>query len=145
MFRRISYVPWPVDASLVFRDLCDTHFGKILPVAYSPAVSLPALHLEHEDLLVPELSDDRGTDLGALNHRRADRKLVTAEEQYIGEGDRIALFCFQLLYAKDVTLFYLVLLPACPYNRIHDAPRKHGCSKNEELLMKVLCVVKEFP
>lgn len=140
MYRRISYVPWLLRS---FFNAHNAHFGQILPVTLLPVVSLPALHLEHDDLLIPELANDLRIDLGSVDDGRSDYILLAADHEDFIERNGIALFSCELFYTYGIAFFYLILFAACFYNRIHDAPQL-GLSKNEELLMKVSGVVKEF-
>src|SRR3954469_22214293 len=92
-----------------FRD-ADQH--EILPVtALAPRVLAAAL-LEGDDLRTPAVADDLGRDARALDHRRAEFRLVAAQHDDVAELHDRARLALNALDLEDLILGDPVLLAA---------------------------------
>src|SRR6185436_12278828 len=82
--RRLSCEPLRYSPSAE-ADVVHAHLGEPLPVTLLPAVVLPALVLEDDDLLAAAVAQHLGRDGGAAEHRRAqlDGVAVGAEEDLL--------------------------------------------------------------
>src|SRR5688572_27523549 len=72
------------------RDVGDAHDGQQLPVAVLAPEVLAAPLLEDDDLVALDLLEQRAGDLGTLDDRRTDLRIVAADHQDLGEGDLAA-------------------------------------------------------
>src|SRR5690606_41249100 len=95
---RVAAVPAGADSFLVRHsrppspepDLVDPDLGVLLPVALLPAVVLPTLPLEDDDLLALAVRDDLGFDGGTLEGRAPHADLaVGLRQQDLVERDRL--------------------------------------------------------
>src|SRR5690606_9163302 len=95
---RVAAVPAGADSFLVRHsrppspepDLVDPDLGVLLPVALLPAVVLPTLPLEDDDLLALAVRDDLGFDGGTLEGRAPHAALaVGLRQQDLVERDRL--------------------------------------------------------
>src|SRR4051812_7610870 len=84
---------------------------------------LPALELEHDELLAAGLRGDLGRHGGALDQRLPDLRRVAADEEDLAKRDLVASAAGELLHPQLLTLGYPVLLAARLDDRVHDSPR----------------------
>ena len=77
MSLRLSYVPLLLSPALLAEgDILDADLGELLPMALLFRVVLAALHLEYDDLVALPVLHDFCGDMGALEARRANVRLV---------------------------------------------------------------------
>src|SRR5262249_12131201 len=94
-------------------DLGDPQHGLVLAVPVLAPVLVPPLFLEDDDLVGAAVLDQLGADRGALDERRAGRRLgALADHQHLGELDRRARLADELFDRDDIALGDPVLLAA---------------------------------
>src|SRR5688572_28647758 len=112
-------------------DLEDLHRGRLLAMTAVPAVVLPPLELDDQDLAPAALGHDLARHARALEPVRPDDDLaVPGHQQHGGEGHLGALVAGQLLHGDDLALGHPVLLaprcddgfhsPTTPHARLSD-------------------------
>src|SRR5712671_1585121 len=94
-------------------DAGDLQLGVRLAVAVLAAVTLAALDLEHDHLLVAALRHDLCVDFGASNEGLADRELLAAEHQHLAELQLVAGGTGQLLDPDVAAFAHAILLATC--------------------------------
>src|SRR5229473_2187088 len=105
-------------------DLVDPQHGLVLAVAVLPAVIVPPLFLEDDDLVGAALLDQGRADRGAGQERCAGRHGgAVAEHQHLAKLDRGAGLAGELLDRDHIVLGDLVLLAAGADHCKHDRNR----------------------
>src|SRR5687768_4110998 len=97
-----------LDVDAVDADVHDILTMSVLPLG----VMLPALLLEHDDLVAARLTDDRCDHRSTLNRRASDLRLIAADHQHFVERDFVLLGSAQhvTLDLKAIAFGYAILL-----------------------------------
>ena len=98
-------------------DVVDKNASVILAVTLLPAVVLPALHLEHDDLAVAVMLYHGAGYTGTIHDRAADFDVSSlAHEENAVKIHLRPYIGSELFHLDDVTLVDAILLTACFYN-----------------------------
>src|SRR5499426_4738814 len=120
--RPLRELPTPFLCAMTLHlDLGDADRGHHLPVPAVPAIVLPPLELDDEDLGALLLDDHLAGDLGRLERLGLHRDLtVLVHQEHLLELDRLALTLAEALDLDHLPRRDPVLLAARRDHRIHD-------------------------